>query len=75
VKQFPTERERVYNFANTHDRKWDIFGTKNCTIFTQDMVLLETFFLLGNQFFLFYNFNTATHAYGGLKNQNFDLFF
>jgi hypothetical protein len=34
------------------------------------MVLLKTFFSIGNQIFLFYNFNTATH--GGLKNQIFD---
>jgi hypothetical protein len=42
------------------------FGTRN-------IVLFETFFSVGNQFFLFNNFNTATHAYGGLKNQIFDF--
>jgi hypothetical protein len=31
------------------------------------------FFSVGNQIFLFHNFNTATH--GGLKNQIVDLFF
>jgi hypothetical protein len=36
------------------------------------MILLETFFSVGNPIFLFYNFNTAIH--GGLKNQkSFDM--
>jgi hypothetical protein len=47
------------------------FRTKSGSFGSQYMVLLETFILLvGNQKFLFYNFNTATN--GGLKNRIFE---
>jgi hypothetical protein len=42
------------------------FGTKSASFGARNMVLLETCFFsrdLGNQIFLFNNFNTATHAY------------
>jgi hypothetical protein len=47
----------------------EIFG-QNCA---KLCILLETFFSAGNQFFLFYNFNTATD--GRLKNRIFEYFF
>jgi hypothetical protein len=66
AKQFPTEREWVYNFANVYDdRKWNILAQKSASSW-------KHFFSVGNQFFLFYNFNTATHAYDRLKNRNFE---
>jgi hypothetical protein len=60
AEQFPTEREWVYNFANA---KIDNLATKKC-------ILLKTFFFSRKQFFLFYNFNTATHD--RLKNRIFE---
>jgi hypothetical protein len=75
---FPTEREWVYNFANTEHRKWHIFWSKNGSelvveIWTLIRSLRNFFFSVGNQKKLFHNFNTATH--GGLKNIIFEIFY
>jgi hypothetical protein len=77
---FPTEREWVYNFANTEHRKWHIFQSKNGSelvveIWTLIRSLRNFFFSVGNQKKIFHNFNTTTHAYGGLKNIIFEFFF
>jgi hypothetical protein len=65
AKQFPTEREWVYNFANASmmTEKWQ-FGHKKLH------PLGNFFFSGGNNFFLFYNFKSATD--GGLKNLIFE---
>jgi hypothetical protein len=50
------------------------FGTKSAFFGYQNMTTLKTFFFSRKPiFFLFHNFNTATH--GGLKNQNLNYFF
>jgi hypothetical protein len=56
AKQFPTEREWVYNFANASmmTENWQ-FGHKKV------YPLVNFFFSVGNKFILFHNFNTATH--------------
>jgi hypothetical protein len=81
------ERKRRRKLQSNFRRSWSefiivripmtengtFFGTKSGFFGTRNMTTLETLFSLGNHFFLFHNFNTATH--GGRKNQNFDLLF
>jgi hypothetical protein len=48
-------------------------GPKSVTYLWSKFYLLQIFFFCRKSIFFIYNLNTATHAYGGLKNQNFNF--
>jgi hypothetical protein len=69
AKQFPTERREMIFCAIPMTEKWPFFlayDDRKEAVLALDGYRRQHFFSVGNQIFLFHNFNTATH--GAHKN-------
>jgi hypothetical protein len=65
AKQFPTERREMIFCAIHMTEKWPLFfafETEKWPFWFWTVTGDNIFFSVGNQIFLFHNFNTATHG-------------